>query len=75
MKRRQFLTRASVLVTWPCLLRAQQRGGKIPRIGYLWHADSAETEGPYYKALYEGFGKLGYIDGRNVTLEHRFPNA
>ena len=74
MRRRQFLTSAGALSTWPYLARAQQRAGKIPRIGYLWHAGNAEEEGPYYKALYEGFERLGYIDGRNITLEHRFPN-
>jgi ABC-type uncharacterized transport system substrate-binding protein len=74
MSRRQFLALAGALATWPCLARGQQRAGKIPRIGYLWHAGSAEEEGPYFKALYEGFGRLGYIDGRNITLEHRFPN-
>jgi ABC-type uncharacterized transport system substrate-binding protein len=74
MRRRQILTLAGALATWPYLARAQQRAGKIPRIGYLWHAGSAEEEGPYFKALYEGFGRLGYIDGRNITIENRFPN-
>ena len=51
-----------------------QPGGKIPRVGYLWHAGSAKEEHPYFEALLEGFAKLGYIDGRNIKLEHRFPN-
>src|SRR6266850_7181398 len=74
MSRRQFLALAGALATWPYLARAQQRAGKIPKIGYLWHAGNAEEEGPYFKALYEGFGRLGYIDGRNIALEHRFPD-
>jgi putative tryptophan/tyrosine transport system substrate-binding protein len=46
----------------------------IPRVGVLWHAANIEEETPYFQSLIEGFGNLGYIDGRNLTLEHRFPN-
>src|SRR5262249_23406537 len=31
-------------------------------------------ETPYYQSLVEGFRNLGYVDGQNITLEHRFPN-
>lgn len=74
MSRRQFLTLAGAIASWPFLACAQQRPGRIPRVGYLWHAGSAAEEGPFFKALYEGFGRLGYTDGRNIVLEHRFPN-
>ena len=40
----------------------------------LWHAGSAEQEGSNYRALVKGFMDLGYVDGRNIVLEHRFPN-
>jgi putative tryptophan/tyrosine transport system substrate-binding protein len=43
-------------------------------VGVLWHADSAVTEGANSTSLVKGFLDLGYIDGQNVTLEHRFPN-
>src|SRR5262249_47785589 len=43
-------------------------------VGYLWHAGDAKEEHPYFEALLEGFANLGYIDGRNIKLEHRFPN-
>jgi putative ABC transport system substrate-binding protein len=33
-----------------------------------------QEEGPYFRALLEGFAKLGYVDGKNIILEHRFPN-
>ena len=56
----------------PSLARAQT--GKIPRIGVLWHAGSAEEEGPYYTGLRQGFRDLGYVEGRNINFEHRFPN-
>jgi putative tryptophan/tyrosine transport system substrate-binding protein len=51
-----------------------QHSNKRPRVGVLWHAANAEEEGPYFKALVEGFGALGYVDGNNITLHHRFPN-
>src|SRR4029077_21073939 len=34
----------------------------------------AKEETPYYEALIEGVSNLGYIDGRNFRLLHRFPN-
>jgi putative ABC transport system substrate-binding protein len=40
----------------------------------LWHAGSAEGEGPLFTALVDGFRRLGYIDGQTIILEHRFPN-
>jgi putative tryptophan/tyrosine transport system substrate-binding protein len=58
---------------WPLVVRAQQVG-RIPRVGYLWHTGSAAEEEPYFTAVIEGFRKLGYLDGRNIILEHRFPN-
>jgi putative ABC transport system substrate-binding protein len=46
----------------------------MPKVGYLWHAGSAREEHPYYEAVIEGFAKLGYLNGRNIVLEHRFPD-
>ena len=28
----------------------------------------------YYTSLIEGFRRLGYVDGQNIALKHRFPN-
>ncbi len=47
---------------------------KMPKVGVLWHAGSAEEEAVYLRAFGEGLRSLGYIDGQNITLEHRFPN-
>ena len=74
MRRREFITLlGGAMVVMPRLARAQQ-GGKIPTVAYLWHAGSADEEEPYFSAIREGFAKLGYIDGRNIKLIHRFPN-
>jgi putative ABC transport system substrate-binding protein len=73
MRRREFLGVVSTAAAWPLTARAQP-SSRIPRVGYLWHAANAEEEGPYYKALLEGFSRYGYVPGRNVILEHRFPD-
>src|SRR5262249_41375507 len=39
-------------------IAAAEPSGKIPRVGYLWHAGSAKEEHPYFEALLEGFAKL-----------------
>ena len=58
----------------PLAARAQQPTKKPPRVGVLWHAGSAEEEAIYLGALLEGLTGLGYIDGKTIALEHRFPN-
>jgi putative tryptophan/tyrosine transport system substrate-binding protein len=73
VKRREFITLLGGAAMWPLAARAQERR-RIPRVGVLWHAASAEEEGPLFTALVEGFRALGYIDGQNIILEHRFPN-
>jgi putative ABC transport system substrate-binding protein len=73
MKRRDFIKLGGAVVTWPAAARAQ-KSAKVPRIGVLWHAGSAEEEGTNFTELVRGFEDLGYIQGRNVILEHRFPN-
>src|SRR5499433_4269354 len=73
MNKRQFITLLGGAAAWPLAVHAQQ-AGKIPTVGYLWHAGSAKEEDPYFGALLEGFASLGYVDGRNIKLEHRFPN-
>jgi putative tryptophan/tyrosine transport system substrate-binding protein len=40
----------------------------------LWHAGSAEEEAIYLGAFLEGLKGLGYIDGKTIVLEQRFPN-
>src|SRR6202022_4929662 len=46
--------------------------GRIPKIGMLWHAGSAEEEGSYFTSLIQGFADLGYVDGRTAIFEHRY---
>jgi putative ABC transport system substrate-binding protein len=73
MRRREFISVLGSAAVWPLGVAAQQ-GGKVPRVGVLWHAGSAEEEAEYIAALQQGLVSLGYIDGKTVMLEHRFPN-
>src|SRR6476660_4771197 len=73
IRRREFITMLGGVAAWPRVARAQQTR-TVPVVGVLWHAGSAEEEGPYFTALLQGFRDLGYIDGRTIKLEHRFPN-
>ena len=73
MRRRDFLVSVGgAAIAISGIARTQT--GKVPTVGYLWHAGSAREEHPYFEALVDGFAALGYVDGRNIRLEHRFPN-
>jgi putative ABC transport system substrate-binding protein len=37
-------------------------------------ADSPKEEQPFFGALQQGFNDLGYVEGENIRLVHRFPN-
>jgi putative tryptophan/tyrosine transport system substrate-binding protein len=64
---------AATSASWHLAARAQQSPSKIPAVGVLWHAASAEEEDVYLSVLLKAFHDLGYIDGKNIRLEHRFP--
>ena len=75
------ITRRSLLVVGlgvgslsTALPASAQQARKMPRVGVLWHAGSAEEEKIPLGGLVEGFKNLGYVDGENIILEHRFPN-
>jgi putative ABC transport system substrate-binding protein len=76
MRRREFITLlggVAATAIWSRVAHAQ-RTGRVPTVGVLWHAASAEEEGPYFRALIEGLRALGHAEGRNIKFEHRFPN-
>jgi putative tryptophan/tyrosine transport system substrate-binding protein len=74
MRRREFITLiGGAAVVWP-LAAGGQSTKKIPKVGVLWHAGSAEEEAIYLGELHQGLRDLGYIDGQTIVLEERFPN-
>jgi putative ABC transport system substrate-binding protein len=72
VRRREFITLLGG-AAWPVAARGQPTK-KTPRVGVLWHAGSAEEEAIYLGAFLEGLMGLGYIEGKTILLEHRFPN-
>ena len=73
MRRRTFITLlAGTAAAWPFASRAQQRKA-MPRVGVLWHAADAKAEEEYLGALTKAFHELGYFEGKNIELDHRFP--
>jgi putative tryptophan/tyrosine transport system substrate-binding protein len=74
VKRREFVTLlGGAAAAWPLAARAQPSLSKIPVVGVLWHAGSAEEEDVYLSVLVKAFSDLGYVEGKNIHLERRFP--
>jgi putative ABC transport system substrate-binding protein len=73
MRRREFIRLiGGAAAAWPIAARAQQ-SKDIPTVGVLWHAGSAEEEDVYLSVLVKAFNDLGYVEGKNIRLDHRFP--
>jgi putative tryptophan/tyrosine transport system substrate-binding protein len=66
MRRREFITLLGAF-TLPLAAHAQQPTKKIPRVGVLWRAGSAEEEAIYLGALVEGLKGLGATENRAAS--------
>jgi putative ABC transport system substrate-binding protein len=76
MKRREFITLlGAVAAAWPLATRAQQ-GEQMRRIGVLmsFAADHPESQ-PRLAAFQQGLQQWGWIDGRNVRIDHYWGGA
>jgi putative ABC transport system substrate-binding protein len=74
MRRRDLVLLAGTVLVLPRLAGAQQ-GERPRRIGYLTPATGAPENifGVLQtRALVDGLRELGWFDGRNITIEHRF---
>lgn len=72
MKRREFLFSATAIAAIPKRLMAQS-APKAARIGWLTAQNEASLT-PYLVVMRKGFADLGYIEGRNLTIEYRYGN-
>src|SRR5262245_31457782 len=72
---RDFITLlgGAACTTLAATVASGQSAGKISRIGVLWHAGSADEEAINLKAIRQGLSNYGYIEGKNIILENRFP--
>lgn len=68
VQRRYFLFATGVLVTAPFSAKAQQ-AAKIPRIGFLAGDLAGAPHLP--EAFRQGLRDLGYVDGRNISIDYR----
>ena len=71
MKRREFITLlGGAAVAWPLGARAQQPA-TVPRIG--WIAIGTPQGSEFLEAVKQGLRQLGYVEGRSIIIETRWP--
>ncbi|HEY6257840.1 MAG TPA: ABC transporter substrate-binding protein [Xanthobacteraceae bacterium] len=69
MRRRLFLTLlGAAAASWPP--RASAQGGAARLIGFLSDA-SPDSMAPRVAAFHQGLGEIGYVEGRDVTIDWR----
>jgi ABC-type uncharacterized transport system substrate-binding protein len=51
---------------------AQQPTKAIPRIGFIFSTGTPETPSPLFESFRLGLNDLGYVDGKNLSIEKRY---
>src|SRR5262245_55207611 len=61
----------ATMAVWPLSARAQQ-AGKLPTIGFLG-TFTPSTRDPFAVSFVQRLNELGWIEGRTVAIEYRWP--
>ena len=69
MRRRELIGLLGGLLAWPLAARAQR--APVAVVGYVT-AGTPEVSVNALKAFREGLGEIGFVEGRNVTIEYRW---
>jgi putative ABC transport system substrate-binding protein len=73
MRRREFICFIGGAAAWPLAARAQQASG-TRRVGVLMGTPAEDTESKAeLAALRDGVAKLGWVEGKTIHIDYRFP--
>jgi hypothetical protein len=70
MRRREFIAGLGSAAAWPVVARAQP-ARRASRIGFLG-ASTAAGYASRTEAFRQGLRDLGYVEGTNITIDHRW---
>ena len=70
MRRRDLLALVTAAPALRPLAAAAQQSGKLHRIGFLWDGPAVFPDA--LEAFRQGLRDLGYVEGRNITIEYRW---
>jgi putative tryptophan/tyrosine transport system substrate-binding protein len=68
MRRREFIAGLGGAVAWPVVARAQKA---LPVLGWLGYG-TPDTERELFAAMQRSLSEIGYLDGRDLTIEYRW---
>ena len=75
MRRREFIAGLAGAVAWPVVARAQQ-ADRVRHVGALMNGDPGDAVGQGdLTAFRQGLMELGWIEGRNIDIELRWPGG
>ena len=59
----------AIILAFYCPAEAQQTTKATPRIGFIF---SSTSDPPMFEAFQQGLRDLGYVDGKNISIESRY---